>query len=327
EYIVSLKKVIGVGGQRKVKLWYNLSRGEFYAKKFIPKGLETVLLNHVINSKNPGLPKVVHSSQKENGSDIFQPYFDKDLSKAIPSLFLSEGQSLSVRQSKLYVIRQVFSAIRDFQDDVLKGLVHTETQNPIPPTPVFHGDIKPANFVINEKTLEVMLIDLGCSCAVASISGTLFYFDPESAKLSLPSEIEAFYFNIPSLNKFAGAPSLTNNQEKCIAHNISRGQARDVWGAALVAASVLFGLRDGIPNIGPLQNCRHVTRSIFDLPSLTDEQRVLQNIANLSQEAIDDSLDKLKDPLVPLLKKMLKVKAKERINMKDACQELEVLCQ
>jgi serine/threonine protein kinase len=49
-----------------------------------------------------------------------------------------------------------------------------------------HGDIKPENILINEKTLEIQIIDFGFSCTKeCKVGGTIIYESPEMLEMKL----------------------------------------------------------------------------------------------------------------------------------------------
>ncbi len=311
-FLLTRKKNIGRGTERKVKLVYNLNIGEYWAQKSV-NPLEFDFLQLITNSPKVGLPKIVESEKTRKGVKIYQPFFKYNIEEAIDlGLFKS-------RKVKLCAIGNILKAFRNLHQLTFSGLQYTprksnyfaggsseaasssSTSTNIAPLPVLHGDAKPANIVINPDTLEIMLIDFGLSFQIHTICGTPLYIDPTTCNY-----IQA-------------------SQEERIKYHLESGQKRDVWSTGLIIAGILFGLENKIPKLSFIQTC-FTKREIY--PVLKPKERVTRNIRNLTQETIDVCLDDIgqkKEPLIPLLKKMLRAAAKERVTMDQAFEEFRSL--
>lgn len=324
-FVIDLKnKKVGKGGERSVSMAYGLITGEYYAVSGI-HNIEAVAYNALSTPPNRGLPLVSIAGEETAGrQSVYLPLFDYNLSRA-----LSEGV-LANRQSKLFVIRQLLQAVSNFHKHQFEGLNYTvpadpyslfsqTTSSPIPPFPAMHGDIKPQNIVIMGKTKEVMLIDLGVSCLVTGISGTLLYLDPSSAA---GFKAKSGFGPMPYLNQ----PNI-EEIERFIKFSRTYGQKRDVWATGLVVASILVGLaRSGLPNLSFLTECTKIMRYPGLMSFQSDEELVRMNVAELKQNKVDSCLQGIgrgSDPLIPLLRSMLQVDVDRRITMKQALEQFD----
>ncbi|MCP5492184.1 MAG: hypothetical protein H7A40_03995 [Chlamydiales bacterium] len=350
-FLLITKAVVGSGAQETVKVVYNLTTGNYFAKKKASE-VESTILEVISDFKKPGLPP----TSVEANHKIYQPKFDCDLNQA-----LTNGL-LRTRIKKLTVIKQVLAALRNLHDIHIKGLSYTpvgktkESSIPIKSLPLMHGDIKPQNIVFNKRTDEIMLIDFGMALELGNISGTYAYMDPQTLEyynnpLKTIPNYDQYGMDMSAFSQFVEYPSLPDfkfpeyrrNEQgllvkvepepedpedvKLFKYHLKFGQKRDVWAAGMVIAQLLFGEKDGMPDLHVFQKClprdddivKHYKWS--DVLNLSDV--LIYKIRYLKQESIDLCLDghNKNEPLVPLLKRMLQVKASERMSSKEALEQ------
>jgi len=301
------KEIIGKGGEKEVKLAYNLTAGEFYAKKEVQPE-EMIVFNALRAPPYQGLPRYVFNTEKNGKSHLYQPLYDCDIERAISTgLFRS-------RESRLFVIRKILEALVNFHQHMITGLHYKDDESVdrvIPPFPAMHADIKPGNIVIDQETLEVMLIDLGISTRLDRLSGSIYYLDPHAM----------------------GRPFGTSKRE-WVEYHRRLGQKRDVWGAGLVIAGILFGFDEGLPKLPFIKRCRPRfpkcygmrIHNLFGPNFENDEQEITYKVSRISDYSIQEFFDNMgttEEPLVGLLKGMLRVDPEERFTSEQSLREFQ----
>lgn len=348
-FLLMTKAKTGEGAQQTIKTVYDLTTGKYYAKKkVLPQ--ESNIVNSISNLAQPGLPRVAGTEKSEEIHKIYLPKFDCDLSQA-----LANGM-LRTRIEKLAVVKQLLRALEKLHNHNLYNSTYTprggrpETAFEIGPIPLMHGDIKLQNIVFNKGTSEIMLIDFDTMLHLGTISGTFTYLDPETLQfydnpLKRIPNYDAFGNEMPNFDEYkipAPIPNIEFNafghvvqkapqpedpkDVKLLKYHLEFGQKRDVWAAGITIAILLFGEKNGMPNLSVFQDCLRAPTPIIEKHKGCDV--IAYNIRQLTQLSIDQCLDRIgqeKEPLAPLLKSMLKIDAKERISSEKASEQFRNL--
>ncbi len=337
-FVLIPKKVIGRGSEKAVKLVYNLTTGENYACKKVQKVEADSLRMFASSIHKRGLPRLIRSEVVANGEKIYQPFFRYNLNQAISK------NLLRTRNAKLTVIENILTALCNLhkhttyvsypviESNFPSSLYDWRSRNSFVQQPqlvkttkhdfsfpFMHNDIKPANIVINEKTLEIMLIDLGMSHEVSGVAGTIMYIDPNTLRCLRDINSIRPPIGLGDLKSINALPK----------HYSSHGQKKDVWGVGLVIAAILFGLENKLPKLAFLQNC--VQSAVLNTPwgELNEceqqkcmQEKILFHIESLRQWDIDDCLTNIDiqkdEPLTKLLQKMLRIDSKKRYTAQQA---------
>lgn len=334
------KTVFAFGGERTLRLVYNLSNGTFLLKKRITGCFEESLLTHLqpIRAKRgmntPIMLRTSYDKQNKPKRQIIEPIRDGTLS------ILFQTNPLSLFALKRDLIVDLLSDLKDLHMTCLSKISFSSTKLTKPDATftynAFHADIKVENTLVSLQNgkWRAELCDFGGGSA-----------DPSSFILSVgytpPEFIQFFQQQLPS--GLLGPFSISYDPLEAIAFNIKYGQRRDVWSMGLVMLSLLVERQETVYRENMSQKTKYKTK-IAPLPCLKDllSGRFWgaydeKNILRLQQETLDleiDQLEKetqLKHPerqfevttTFHVVKRMLRIDPNERITIDQSLRLLD----
>jgi serine/threonine protein kinase len=212
-----------------------------------------------------GLPRVVGLRSREVAQDRFKPQvimrrYDEDLYK-----YLHAHPELTIDQ-RLSLAYQACQALRNFQWTDFGPRYD----------PVFHGDVKPDNYLVKEGV--AVLADFGWSCRYDCPGGTAKFMAPEIMKL---------------LREVHTLPQLNAEEERRWDRYFERrlkayGPQSDLWSLGLVLAEIFD------PDFTPCEFLR--AQETYNLERLTfyttysyREQGVVEQVFERQKQACRDS--------------------------------------
>lgn len=279
QFLLLTNKIIGSGGQRKVKLCYNLNTGEFLVKKQIFTKCEHDLLD--LAKKNPirGLTACRYIHQVGTKFQSIESLYDGNLS------LLFGTSALESLEQKFSLIHDIFYGLNR-----LHGFSFNHPKLYGKKIKLFHFDIKPENILIKKNPVsnkwEGAISDYGSLGDLYISGGTCGYKAPEEVKLEIKlNENKQFYRDGDAYKFF--------NENLVEEHNTRGGQPMDIWASGLVIVSIMLGRitqfpKISIPPLSSIENC------FISYPDTANPKDI--KIASLNQEQIDQDLDNLELP-------------------------------
>lgn len=320
------KKVLAKGGDRKVRVCWNLTTGEPYVHKPImspTKSLEakvlSILSNHGLlfhqwEKVNSGLslpsktcPKIENDNYR---ASMIEPLFEGSLDK-----FLQAPGFRSV-VSRIEVLRGVLNIIAQFQKFTCSQELSSTGR--IVKSAATHGDISLKNIIIsmNTKYTKWCLIDFAQSGNLMNATHTPGFLSPEYV---------AFY-------------GQNHTADTLLSFNAEHLHGKDIWAAGIVGAILLSGLRAierqdiFLPAMNFTEEAQKALRSEKEMSNL----RKYNPLVKLSQHEIDLNIKALRDLVQAteaperqlitsaweVIRLMLQVDPKKRIDARNAEQML-----
>jgi serine/threonine protein kinase len=333
-FLLWTKQVVAEGGERRVRLAYDLMKGEFRALKRCESEIEELVLRHFRSYPSPGIERVIqfYNPQKsDHGVSIkkqhlVEPLFEGTLS----SLYLQIKEQKDI----LSVMRQLLTGLTALHDFTPKTIsvssdpreLDTITTTTTTYPKAFHLDIKPHNILLRRLPSgewDARLIDFGLVNTFFPGNGTPGYRPPEDMRLLC--EVQ------PEGPEGSRSPDISGQQivEKTASYN----QKKDVWQLGLTFTTLLTQHLGNLKKekilviIPPLQCIENAFRKGEKNGHLDG------HIADLTQEEVDADLAELKAetpadyaPLWnELISKMLQVDPMQRFSSKEALERLSSL--
>jgi hypothetical protein len=314
-FLLLTKKIIGSGGEREVKICYNLTNGGYLARKIMTSQCEFEILNHFYKNPVRGLPLVSFFLQiRPSKAQVLETLYDGPLS------ILFGTAPLAKLEQKLSLIHDILLGLKSLHDLTFQTSEFLWKQ-----VKMFHFDIKPDNILVRKhstkKKWEAVISDFGCSGKLGITGGTLGYRAPEEVKLEVRLRKDMDFFGEKKAKSF--------NESSIKSHNDKFGQAMDVWATGLVLLSIMTNKTSAefpncaIPPLPCIENC------FKSIPINAKSKDI--NLTQLEQKQIDQDLSNLKLPLhdtedekiaiegvLKIIREMLVIDAKKRISANDA---------
>ena len=304
------KKVIAEGGERKVKVAFDLTNGTPYVKKRISNIMEEKIYQWIQELPNSrGLPRNTITRTIGKKSQILEPRYTESLEQCLGS----EGlKSWDVKKS---LILDLLYGLKHFHSitTCCSLQINGETFS-CESVPNYHGDIKARNALLrNTNALpEAVWTDFGISSEVFSLNGTPGCQAPERVEIKAKWALDNTVVSLIDIGN----------------HNYKFGQQGDVWGMALV---MLVIIANDPSRPFPLICIENAIKK--------SEDCVVKDfyVKNLTQQVIDDELSFynfkiLTDPaffaadsLLRVVGKMLRANPKERISIEEAINMVEAV--
>lgn len=310
------KKIIGSGGQRKVKICYDLTNGVYLVKKTIFSQSEYDILNHF--HKNPGRGLPVVSYFREVNPSKFQalePLYEGSLTMLFGTTPLAE------LEQKLSLIHDILEGLKSLHDLTFQHPEHKWMNDLIK---MFHFDIKPENILVRphptkKNKWEAVISDFGCSGNLYISGGTYGFRAPEEVALEIELRriLDLFEEDANQINK-----------SEVESHNRKYGQPMDIWATALVLILIITGktsskfTKAAIPPLPCIENC------FLNIPvnanppdkKLTDlkQHQIDQDLSNLKLPSYKTDAEKIAiEEVMKLIREMLQIDPDKRISATD----------
>jgi len=291
--ILKTKKIVGEGGERQVKLCFEMLKGEYLARKPVAP-LEHILMESFQNSPTRGIPHIYSLAEKS----VTETLYAGSLSILFGTVFFDN------LMQRVSLLGDLLSGLASLHGLTLKR----DNQRDVK---VFHFDIKPANILVRQnpknKMWEAVLSDFGFSGNPTVSGGSIGYKAPEEVKLEL--QLDPLDTGI-------------KDRDPVVENNLKYGQAMDIWSMGLVATILLTGrVSERInPAVFPPIPC------FEDCFFNTSKPRKDHKFADLTQSQMDKDVMQLR-PLFPspkltglwaIVGNMLQVDPEKRVSAREA---------
>lgn len=291
KYILLLtKKIIGQGGERTVKLCFNLTTGEYLAKKRVVNSIEKTVVQFFRNKGAIGIAPIyllreVLLTPTLSKIQMIEPLY------AGPLTILFGTRVLARTEQKLSIMSDLLYGLANLHTCTLNNLTFQrnswDKKVELGAVKMFHKDIKPGNILVrylpDEDRWEAVISDFGSAGQVSAFGGTLGYKAPEEVRFQLEQDT----WNLGHIS----------DTMAIIKHNLNFGQAMDVWSLGLVLVEVLSGklstrLNEApFPPIASIEEC--FFRRVDPFGYSPEPRHPDEKIADLRQADIDQDLTQL----------------------------------
>jgi serine/threonine protein kinase len=318
--ILSTRKQVGKGGERNVRLCFDMITQRYYVGKKTNL-YELALISRLEGQQHRGLVLIhkifnVVTSKGANKTKFLESCYDQTLTTLLQTAHLNSEQKFSLIEDLLTGLKTLHAMDQTVYIKLVNGALTTvpaenNTTNPNSEKDAlicktFHNDISPKNIVVRKQNdkWEAAMTDFGGAGILHEYGGASGYRSPELLNL---------------MKKRASVGEL-------ILHNAQYGTARDIW-----AMGVLFVVILASPSIQMLHN-------VYSLPCI---QRILKEdgfkdskVSDLIQEEVDQDLKTLSNsfsigrlPRVwELVGFMLRVSPNERMTADRAFERFQLIC-
>ncbi len=293
--ILCSRKLVGDGGQRKVRLCFDMMSQTHYIRKKLIDERELSIVNMLKDKPSRGVVPIIQiwklkTSKGETRTKVLEPLCDNIIAN------LYGNPQLAEQKQKLSLIEDLLSGLSHLHKIHMTSSFQTLGSKNYK---AFHGDITPRNILMHQSNGQwnAFITDFGCA-------GNLL-FNPGGGTGNRAPDILKLYLR-------------PNSVWEVVEYNIRYGQAKDVWAMGIICVAILSGKTPKT----------HEKRVLFSLPCI--EEGILKSTcpvkdvhaAHLTQPQVDqdlaqfrtDSLGKAWD-LVAL---MLRVNPDERITATEA---------
>ena len=286
------KKIIGEGAERTVKLWFNLTTGEYLAKKRVVNAIEKKVVQFFRDKGAIGIAPIyllreVPLNPTSSKIQMIEPLY------AGPLTILFGTRVLARTEQKLSIIHDLLCGLANLHKCSLEDLTFTPNRWDKPVelgiVKMFHKDIKPGNILVrylpDEDRWQAVISDFGSAGQVSAFGGTIGYKAPEEVRFQLKHD---------SWNTGHISDTMA-----IITHNLNFGQAMDVWSLGLVLVEVLSGKLSTrlpeapFPPISSIEQC--FFRKVDPFRYSPEPRHPDEKIADLRQADIDQDLARLQN--------------------------------
>ncbi len=282
-------RLVGVGGQRKVKKAFSLRLKEMVAYKPLCKS-EKKYFQRISKIDSLAIPFGIYTFLGKDGVPKtcgFEKLYNDNLPSAL-NFKLNLNEVLTIFHDCLYGLNKLHAK---------------RTQNGMH---YFHKDLKLGNILyhVSGETFwksgiidQVAIADFGLMNDVLHISGTLEYYSPEHAVMALRRENSRKWRRADLLEAFY----------------VEHGRALDIWALGISFVKILQGQS---LNCLVVEEREKLLTIIADLSQEVIDQELEEGARRFSRRPV-------RARLWQLAGKMLKVKPELRITAKDALRELK----
>lgn len=271
--LLCCKKVIGSGGERKVRLSIDLMFQKYYVRKRVSNSGERSIVDFLLNHTYRGIVPLSHPQElasKKRGKKVqyLEPLCNGTLTHLLGTHVLAN------LKQKLLFMEDLLSGLRKFHGYSSTNISIVLTSGDkidVPKLEWFHFDIKCDNILVRRrsdgKRWEALISDFGLASKSTVIGGTVGCRAPEEVQLCMNKDVPV---------------------REIIDHNVRYGQPMDMWSMGLICIIILTGRVSKKHSSAPIPPLPCIEDSIEPKSDPQDAK-----VALLTQEQIDQDLVEL----------------------------------